>query len=88
MSAMFYLTEDWTLIGTEDGVQAAVMWAAAEHYFITRDKEFLDRWVYGCKDHFEYIDKLGASRLLNLKTVQGFGYRATDEDIAKGESVK
>ena len=39
-------------------------------------KAYLQEWVYGVKDHTEYIDKLGASRLANLKVVQGFGYAA------------
>jgi len=50
-------------------------------------KEFLDEWVYGCKDHREYLDKLGATRLIDLKVVPGFGYHA-DEDtiIEEGQS--
>ncbi|NPV28038.1 MAG: CoA transferase subunit A [Firmicutes bacterium] len=37
-------------------------------------KQFLDEWVYGPKDHFEYLDKLGASRLINLRVRPGYGY--------------
>ena len=40
-------------------------------------KAFLDKYVYGVKDHYEYLDKIGASRLLKLKTVPGYGYAAT-----------
>ena len=36
--------------------------------------KFLDEWVYGVKDHNEYLNKLGATRLLNLKIVPGLGY--------------
>ena len=39
-------------------------------------KAYLQEWVYGVKDHTEYIDKLGASRLAKLKVVPGFGYAA------------
>ena len=37
-------------------------------------KEFLDEYVYGVKDHMEYLDKLGAARLLTLRTKAGWGY--------------
>ncbi len=40
-------------------------------------KAFLDKYVYGVKDHYEYLDKVGASRLLKLKSVPGFGYATT-----------
>ena len=43
---------------------------------------FLDEWVYGCKDHREYLDKLGATRLIDLKVVPGFGYHVDDDTIA------
>ena len=35
---------------------------------------FLKEWVYDLKDHYEYLDKLGASRLFKLKVVPGLGY--------------
>ena len=44
---------------------------------------FLDEWVYGVKDHEEYLNKLGATRLIGLKNVPGFGY-STDA-LKKGE---
>lgn len=37
-------------------------------------KAFLNEWVYGVKDHNEYLEKLGANRLIALKNVEGFGY--------------
>jgi glutaconate CoA-transferase subunit A len=37
-------------------------------------KEFVKEWVYDVEDHDAYLDKLGATRLLNLKPVPGFGY--------------
>lgn len=40
-------------------------------------KEFLDKYVYGVKSHEEYLNNLGATRLINLKETPGFGY-ATD----------
>lgn len=36
--------------------------------------DFMQEWVYGIKDHDEYLNKLGATRLINLKVVPGFGY--------------
>lgn len=35
---------------------------------------FLQEWVYGVKNHHGYLDKLGTSRVLALKTVPGIGY--------------
>jgi glutaconate CoA-transferase subunit A len=37
-------------------------------------KKFLDQWAYGVKSHEEYLDKLGASRLIKTKVVPGLGY--------------
>ncbi|WP_129598074.1 glutaconate CoA-transferase subunit A [Anaerophilus nitritogenes] len=36
--------------------------------------EFNQKWVYSVKDHQEYLDKLGASRLVALNNVPGLGY--------------
>ena len=44
---------------------------------------FLDEWVYGVEDHEAYLNKLGATRLIGLRNVPGFGY-ATDV-LMKGE---
>jgi len=46
-------------------------------------RAFLGEWVYGCPDHRAYLDKLGATRLLDLKIVPGFGYHVGDDIIAK-----
>jgi glutaconate CoA-transferase subunit A len=32
-----------------------------------RTKEYLDEYVFGVKDHQEYLDKMGARRLLGLQ---------------------
>jgi len=48
-------------------------------------KAFLDEWVYGCKDHRQYLDKLGATRLLDLKVVQGIGFSVSADAIAGKE---
>jgi len=37
-------------------------------------EEFLNEWIRSTKDHNEYLDKLGASRLLELKVKNGFNY--------------
>lgn len=41
-------------------------------------KAFLDKYVYGVKTQDEYLDLVGATRLIKLKNVPGFGY-ATEE---------
>ncbi len=38
-----------------------------------RFEEFLQAWVYGVRDHSAYLDKLGTSRVLALKTVPAWG---------------
>lgn len=40
-------------------------------------KGFLEKYVYGVKDHEEYLNNIGAVRLIKLKETPGFGY-ATD----------
>lgn len=47
-------------------------------------KAFLEEWVYGLEDHNAYLDKLGATRLIKLRNVPGFGY-ATSVLKKKGE---
>jgi len=39
-------------------------------------KEFMNKYVYSVKTHKEYIDKIGASRLADLRVTPGFGYKA------------
>lgn len=39
-------------------------------------REFMNKYVYDIKDNREYIDKLGASRLADLRITPGFGYAA------------
>ncbi|EFI41744.1 MULTISPECIES: glutaconate CoA-transferase subunit A [Peptoniphilus] len=45
---------------------------------VSKDEEsfnnYMKEWVYDIEDHNQYLDKLGATRLLNLKPVKGFGY--------------
>ena len=36
---------------------------------------FLNKYVYGVKDHAEFLDLLGASRLTDLHVTPGYGYR-------------
>lgn len=50
-------------------------------------QNFLQEWVYGVKDHQEYLDKLGASRVLGLNAVTGFGYAVEDKVIAREEEA-
>jgi glutaconate CoA-transferase subunit A len=37
-------------------------------------KSFLDEWAYGVKSHEEYLNKLGAVRLIKTRVVPGLGY--------------
>lgn len=37
-------------------------------------RAFVDRWVYGPKDHGDYIERLGANRLLDLRVTGGLGF--------------
>ncbi|WP_138159856.1 glutaconate CoA-transferase subunit A [Peptoniphilus catoniae] len=37
-------------------------------------KKFVKEWVYDVEDHEAYLNKLGATRLIDLKPVPGFGY--------------
>lgn len=37
-------------------------------------KAFVDEWVYSVSTHEEYLDKLGASRLIKLNNTPGLGY--------------
>ena len=37
-------------------------------------QEYLDEWVFGIKDHCEYLSKVGASRLMSLRVQPGYGY--------------
>jgi len=38
-------------------------------------REWADSWVFGVKNHLEYMDKLGASRLEKIRALPPFGYR-------------
>ncbi len=46
-------------------------------------RAFLDEWVYGVENHKAYLDKLGASRLLDMSVVPGFGYHVDMTQLAK-----
>ena len=37
-------------------------------------QEYLDEWVFGIKDHCEYLSKVGTSRLMSLRVQPGYGY--------------
>ena len=36
--------------------------------------QWADTWIYSCKTHMDYLDKLGASRLEKLRAYPPFGY--------------
>jgi glutaconate CoA-transferase subunit A len=50
-------------------------------------QRFLKEWVYGTKDHEDYLNRLGVTRLTDLKVVPGVGYHVSDEDMAEGETI-
>ncbi len=43
--------------------------------------EWLKEWVYDLPDHRAYLNKLGATRLIDLKVTTGFGYHVSTETI-------
>lgn len=47
---------------------------------------FLDEWVHGLPDHRAYLDKLGATRLLDLNATTGFGYHVSTKTIIGEEA--
>jgi glutaconate CoA-transferase subunit A len=38
-------------------------------------KQWADVWVFGVKNHDEYLNKLGASRLEKMRALPPYGYR-------------
>lgn len=48
---------------------------------------FLKEWVYDIPDHRDYLNKLGVSRLLDLKVTTGFGYHVSTQTIIGEEEA-
>ncbi|MBQ2829490.1 MAG: CoA transferase subunit A [Oscillospiraceae bacterium] len=46
-------------------------------------RDFMDKYVYGVKDHEALLDLIGASRLLHLRVTPGFGYAAKLDAIER-----
>lgn len=46
-------------------------------------RDFCEKYVYSVKSHEEYLDKLGATRLLKLLDTSGFGYAAQLDAIER-----
>lgn len=44
-------------------------------------KNFVDEWAYAPKSHEEYLNKLGATRLINTKVVPGLGYSVSKKEV-------
>lgn len=42
--------------------------------------KFIKEWVYEVPTHEEYLEKLGANRLINLKVVPGLGYAKSNKE--------
>ncbi len=50
-------------------------------------QEFLKEWVYEVPTHREYLDKLGATRILDLNVTRGYGYHVDTARITgEGET--
>lgn len=58
----------------------------------TRRDKWMDEWVYGVKDHWEYLDKLGVYKLSQLKADPQFQYNPLNDRSAyqknKSEKLK
>jgi glutaconate coA-transferase subunit A len=37
-------------------------------------RDYLDKWVYSCKDNNDVLDKIGGAHLASLKVIPGLGY--------------
>ncbi len=37
-------------------------------------KDYLEKWVYGVKDQYELLDRIGGARLTKLRVIPGLGY--------------
>lgn len=46
-------------------------------------KDFCEKYVYSVSSHEEYLDKLGAARLIGLRNTPGFGYAAKLDAIER-----
>lgn len=46
--------------------------------------EFMDQYVYSMETHGEYLDKIGAKRLLDLRVTPGYGYKAEIGEVKHG----
>jgi glutaconate CoA-transferase subunit A len=42
---------------------------------------YLQEWIYGVPTHEDYLNKLGAMRLINLKNVPGLGYAKAAKEV-------
>ena len=51
--------------------------AAAGELIPETFEDYLNKWVYGCKDQAELLDKIGGSRLMRLKNEPHLGYSTT-----------
>jgi glutaconate CoA-transferase subunit A len=48
----------------------------------TKRKKWLDEWVYGVKDHWHYLEKLGTKRLFALKANPAYAYNPMNDRSA------
>mgnify|MGYP000037780601 CR=1 FL=1 len=49
---------------------------------------FMENYVYGVKNHREYLEKIGAGRLMDLRVTPGLGYREERGKEAAGDERK
>ena len=60
-----------------EAAEKAAKVAAAGELIPETFEDYLNKWVYGCKDQAELLDKIGGSRLMRLKNEPHLGYSTT-----------
>ena len=60
-----------------EAAEKAAKAAAAGELIPETFEDYLNKWVYGCKDQAELLDKIGGSRLMRLKNEPHLGYSTT-----------
>ena len=61
----------------DKAAEKAAKAAAAGELIPETFEDYLNKWVYGCKDQAELLDKIGGSRLMRLKNEPHLGYSTT-----------
>ena len=64
-------------VAEREAAKKAAKAAAAGELIPETFEDYLNKWVYGCKDQAELLDKIGGSRLMRLKNEPHLGYSTT-----------